>query len=320
MTATASVAIPVRDAGPGFAAVLGAVRAQRVPGREVEIVVVDSGSRDGSRDVAARFGARVEEIAPAAFSHGGTRNRLMELARGDHVAFLTQDAEPHPGWLAALLAGFEREAGVALTFGPYLPRPGASPMVRRELESWFERMPAVSRRPGAVPTPGPEGFFSDVNGAVARWAWEQVPYREVPYAEDRVLAADMHARGWATVYCPDAAVLHSHDYSPVELARRSFDEARALREVYDHRAPAHPRTLATDIAREVRADARWLRARGTAGPRLAAWTARSAGHHALRAAGSALGARADALPPGVRRACSLERRATFEPLPWPTVP
>ena len=33
---------------------------------------------------------------------------MMELARGDHVAFLTQDATPaHDRWLAALLEGFD---------------------------------------------------------------------------------------------------------------------------------------------------------------------------------------------------------------------
>jgi hypothetical protein len=36
---------------------------------------------------------------------------------------------------------------------------------------------------------------------------------------------------------------------------------------------------------------------------------RSAGYHSLRALGAALGSRADRLPPAVRRACSLERRA-----------
>ena len=238
MTPAVSIAIPVRNAGPGFAAVLDAIAAQSVRA-DFEIVVIDSASTDGSAELARARGARVAHIVPSEFSHGGTRNRLMELARGDHVAFLTQDAEPaHPGWLAALLAGFDAAPAVALTFGPYLPRPAASPMVRRELEEWFALMAPLVHRPDGPPTPGPEGFFSDVNGAVARWAWEEVPYRRVPYAEDRVLAAEMLARGWGKAYRAGAGVLHSHDYPPVALARRAFDEARALREVYGHLAPA----------------------------------------------------------------------------------
>src|SRR5215216_6782781 len=98
---SASVAIPVLNGGPLLADVLDAVAAQEVD-RPLEIVVVDSGSTDGSVELARRHGARVEQIPPAEFSHGGTRNRLMELTRGDHVAFVTQDSVPAgPGWLAA---------------------------------------------------------------------------------------------------------------------------------------------------------------------------------------------------------------------------
>jgi len=43
----------------------------------------------------------------------------MEMASGEHVAFLTQDATPaHPGWLAALLEGFAAAEDVGAVFGP----------------------------------------------------------------------------------------------------------------------------------------------------------------------------------------------------------
>ena len=41
----------------------------------------------------------------------------------------------------------------------------------------------------------------------------------------------MLAAGYAKVYRPDAAVIHSHDYRPLDQLRRSFDEWRGLREV-----------------------------------------------------------------------------------------
>src|SRR3954447_1348607 len=127
-----SVAVPVLDGGPLFRELLAAVRAQRIDA-EVEIVVVDSGSSDDSADVARAHGAVVETIPRAAFSHGATRNRLMELATGDVVAFLTQDALPaDDGWLAALAGGFSLAADVGLVCGPQRARQGASPMVRHE--------------------------------------------------------------------------------------------------------------------------------------------------------------------------------------------
>ena len=102
-----TVAIPVLNGARYLAEVLAAVRAQKVE-RVIEILVVDSGSTDGSLEIARLSGARVVEIPKEEFSHGGTRNRMMKLARGDHIAFLTQDATPADDrWLASLLEGFE---------------------------------------------------------------------------------------------------------------------------------------------------------------------------------------------------------------------
>ena len=101
MAATVSVAIPVLNGARYLDEVLTAVENQKVD-REVETVIVDSGSTDGSLEIAEHHGARVHRIDKSEFSHGGTRNMLMGLASGDHVAFLTQDATPaSPRWLAA---------------------------------------------------------------------------------------------------------------------------------------------------------------------------------------------------------------------------
>jgi rhamnosyltransferase len=229
----------------------------------------------------------------------------MELARGDRVAFLTQDALPaHDGWLAALLGGFGLGDDVALVCGPYLPRPDASPMVRRELDDFFAGFDAGVVRGAVGAGLGPGTFFSSANGAVSRRAWEQVPFRDVPYAEDQRLARDMLAAGFAKAYVPEAGVVHSHDYPPLQRFRRWFDEFRALHEVHGFRAPLHPRDVAGRVRREVALD------RAHSGDAML-WD--SLRYHGLRAAGAALGTRADRLPAPVRRWCSLERRATFEP-------
>ena len=90
---TVSVAIPVLDGARTLGDVLQAVRNQSVD-RAVEVVVVDSRSTDNSVEIARSHGARVLEIPRSSFSHGGTRNMLMRVASGHHVAFLTQDAVP----------------------------------------------------------------------------------------------------------------------------------------------------------------------------------------------------------------------------------
>jgi rhamnosyltransferase len=321
-----TVAIPVRNGGSLLDEVLTAVTAQRVA-RPLELLVADSGSTDGSREMAERHGARVLDVPPGEFSHGGTRNLLMRHATGAHVAFLTQDAVPAgDGWLAALLQGFDLDPEVALAYGPYLPRPGASPMVARELTEMFRALapdgrPRVDRGlgPGDL-RPGPVTFFTDANGCVARSAWERVPFRPVGYAEDQLLAADMLAAGFAKAYVPAAAVVHSHDYPPLQRFRRFFDEFRGLREVYGHVEEAGWRYTPARVRQGVTADRAFAAAGGAHGAELRDATLESLRFHLLRAAGSILGSRADRLPAPVRRWCSLERRGGFDPVAAPAAP
>jgi rhamnosyltransferase len=312
-----TVAIPVRDGTPLLEATLAAVRGQRL-GPPVELLVCDSGSRDGSVALARSYGAEVIEIAPEEYSHGATRNLLMERSQGDHVAFLTQDAVPaDERWLERLLGGFTLADDVGLAFGPYRPRPDASPMVARELAEWFgsfsadgqpriDRLAEHERQVPARRLLGPRGFFTDANGCVARAAWESVRFRPVPYAEDHALAHDMLRAGFAKVYLPAAAVIHSHEYSGWNWLRRSFDEARAIRDLYGFAEQGKLAPAAKAVWGGVGADWRWSRGAGQ-GPAMGVLAA-SVEHHLLRTAGTMLGTRARRLPVALVKRLSLEGR------------
>jgi SAM-dependent methyltransferase/glycosyltransferase involved in cell wall biosynthesis/GT2 family glycosyltransferase len=329
MNGIVTVAIPVLNGAEYLDEVLGAVRAQRVD-REVELVIVDSGSTDGSLDIARAHEARIHEIPKSEFSHGGTRNLMMELARGDHVAFLTQDATPNgDGWLAALLEGFDVADDVAAVFGPHDVRPGSSHVLEAEMERHFANwgggrevdVQRLDRSPRGLAAyraePWKFSFMSSVNCAVARWAWQQVPFRDVPYAEDQLLGRELIEAGYAKVFHPDARVLHSHDFPPGRFFRRYFDEFRGLREVLGHCEPAGIGSTWRSYQSLVAADRNWLRDRGMSGPELGRKLSRSRRHHAARLAGAILGSRASWLPSGLRRRFSLEGRSTFEPVDVP---
>jgi glycosyltransferase involved in cell wall biosynthesis len=226
MTGLVSVAIPVYNAGRYLNEVLAAVRAQEVD-REVEIVIADLGSTDGSREIAERHRAVVETLEARAPRRGATRNRLMQLARGDNVAMITQDATPaSKHWLQSLLDGFGQAPDVAAVFGPH---PFAiwegNAIDTQRLERTPEGIAAYRRFPSKLT------FLSNVNCCLARWAWEQLPYGDVPYAEDQLLGRELIEAGYAKVFHPEARVLDSHDHSPVELFKRYVDEFTALRAV-----------------------------------------------------------------------------------------
>jgi GT2 family glycosyltransferase len=318
-----SVAIPVRDGGELFAGVLSALSSQSV---EHDLVVCDSGSTDGSVELARAHGARVLELVPELFAHGGVRNRLMDSATGSHVALLTQDSMPADArWLERLLVGFELADDVAIVYGPYRPRPHAPAPVRIELERWFQsispdggprldRLEPHERMLPAAQLIGRRGFFTDANACVSVSAWRRVPFRDVPYAEDRVLAIDMMRAGYAKAFMPQAAVVHSHHYSSAQQLRRCFDEWRGLLEVYGWREPASPLRIAGQLRGALGYARRTLIREGVPPARRRAALASVARHQVLCLGGALLGSSADRLPAGARGWLSLDGRAGLDPL------
>ncbi len=307
-----SVVVPVRDGARFLHELLDAVLAQADDVAKLEVLVVDSGSVDGSQGIARASGVRLLEIEPSSFGHGRTRNLGAESTSGEVVAFLTQDATPLPGWLAGLQAGFALAGDIGAVYGPHRPRPDTSPMIARELDAFF----ATHESPeggAAVQREGDQVFLSNVNAAYRRDCWEALRFADVPYAEDQAFARAMLASGWAKAYVPEAAVLHAHDYPPVQFMRRYFDEYRGLRSTLGHVEAFGVRSTARDVRAMVAADRAWMAQQGVEGAAARRWTGRSAVHHTGRKVFSAIGSRAHALPPGVQRRISLEGTSAEAP-------
>ena len=85
---------------------------------DLEVLVCDDGSTDGTLDIARRFPFRVLELA-----HGGlsaARNAGTAAATGELVAFLDADAACHPDWAYALVRSFRDDPSVVGSGGPNL--------------------------------------------------------------------------------------------------------------------------------------------------------------------------------------------------------
>ena len=130
----ASVLIPVKNGGELLGRVLDAVQAQVTPW-DFEILVVDSGSKDGSVDHVRSRRIRMDSIPAASFGHGRTRNQLAAMSRGEFLVYLTQDAMPtSSSWLQALVEGCDTAPDVAGAFGPHIAYESARYTTKRELE------------------------------------------------------------------------------------------------------------------------------------------------------------------------------------------
>lgn len=203
---------------------LEAIRQQDFP-HAVEIVLIDSGSTDGTVEVARGRVDQLIQIPKGDFHHARTRNLAASKARGEFLVFLSVDALPiGTKWLANLLRHFV-DNRVGAVYGRQVPRPGASIERRMFFEHRYPASASIktagSSRQG---NPNQEYHYTDVNGALRKRIWEAMPYPECCKTyEDVGMAKQLLERGWTIVYEPEAAVIHSHNYSLITGLRRSFD-------------------------------------------------------------------------------------------------
>lgn len=91
----------------------------------IELLVIDNGSRDHTRDVVEAFALKapfpvVYRFAPCPGLHVG-RNLGAQLAAGSILAYLDDDVIVQPGWAKAILTRFAARSDIALVGGPCRP-------------------------------------------------------------------------------------------------------------------------------------------------------------------------------------------------------
>lgn len=233
----ASVVVPVRDGGPRLVELLSRLSGQDLPGG-LELVALDSGSRDGSRDALAAAGARIVDVAPQSFDHGETRNLGARLARGEFVLFLSQDAVPRePHYARCLVEALEGDPRLAGVFARQEPCPDADPLTRRDLALWVaahaEARTVFLDDPGQLDALGPlERYelcaFDNVASAVRREMLLRHPFAPARFGEDIEWGQRLLRLGHGLAYVPQAVVVHSHARSARALYRRNYLGHRAL--------------------------------------------------------------------------------------------
>jgi glycosyltransferase involved in cell wall biosynthesis len=300
-----SVVIPVKDGGLDLVRCLEAIGRQEVDDA-VEIVVVDSGSSDGSPRRARDLGARVVEIPAEEFSHGGARTLGASEADGEVLVFTTQDAyaaDEH--WLARLVAPLRGE-GVAGVYGRQLAHVDANPSERYFLDFLYGSEARTQRLLDPSRLSFHSTLFSNVNSAIPRAVLERYPLADdVLMSEDQEWSRRVLLDGLAIVYEPGAAVRHSHAYTVTAAFRRFFDSGASAGRSYVSEASESRAALRRAGARYAVGELGWLWR-----TRQLRWLPYAAVYESAKFAGLQLGLRHERLP------VALKRRMSSLPALW----
>ncbi len=292
--------IPVKDGGDALRRCLDAIARQEID-EELEVVVVDSGSTDGSVELARRRGARVVEVAASEFNHGASRNLGAAESRGDVLVFTTQDAYAASGeWLARLVAPLRRDPGVAGVYGRQLPHEHATPPEQYFLGFLYGADPRVQRVGSPAELSLDTTIFSNVNAAMPRRVWATFPFAEdMIMSEDQDWSRRVLLSGRQIVYAPGAAVRHSHAYTVTTAFKRFFDSGVSAERAYLASAGPSNRALRRAAFRYGRGEAEWLWRTGRR-----RWLPYASVYELAKFAGLQLGVRHRRLPLWLKRRLS----------------
>lgn len=221
---TISIIIPVKNAGAIFKETLEALFCQKNVS-PFEVIIIDSGSTDGTLETCRQFPVRLLQILPTEFEHGKTRNYGASLAEGKILVFLVQDAVPvGANWLKNLIDPFGSDDRIAGVYSRNIPRPDASLRQVREIERYF-------RPEGRLQTSPVDHIFSNISSAIRKEIFERIPFPDVKFGEDQLWAQQVLEAGYAIQYEPASMVTHSHHDNLRDAFRRGTQEGYLARTI-----------------------------------------------------------------------------------------
>ena len=309
-----TVIIPTKNGIRTLPQVLDALDTQQAPWA-FDILLMDSGSTDGSVEEAVRRGIRLLSIPPEEFGHGKTRNQAIKATQSPFIAMITQDAIPADElWLWNLVSAVQQRDDVGGAFGCHIAHAGADPFTSRDLERHFEgfrSMPAVvsfamdpERYQRDERWRQALHFFSDNNACLRRAVWERIPYPEVSFGEDQLWAKLIIEGGYAKAYAHDAVVRHSHQFSHWRRLQRSFLESRSFRQNFGYELSPRVRDFCKNLESQSRQDL-WDWRQGIVQASTGELVRRVVAN-AFHQSGQYLGTNADRIPAWMNRALSPE--------------
>ena len=189
----------------------------------IEVVVVDSGSDDGTLDIAQKYGCRICHIKREDFSFGRSLNIGCDNASGNYLVFISGHCIPVDlNWLNNLCKPL-MDGVVQYAYGRQI---GGSNSFWSESQIFNKYFPSKSLIPQS------HLYCNNANSALLKRAWEDHQFDEsLTGLEDMELAKRIALQGGGIGYVANATVFHHHNESWPQIRRRFERESIALRTI-----------------------------------------------------------------------------------------
>ncbi len=192
--------------------------------KDVDVILVDSGSTDSTVAIAESYGAWIVKIPSAEFTFGRSLNYGIKEAKREFIVIVSAHVYPiYPDWLETLLRPFQDDS-VALTYGKQRGPEFSKYSEQQIFHQWY---PDLSKPKQET------AFCNNANAAIRKSLWEKNNYDEtLTGLEDLAWAKWAKEQGHAIAYIPEAEIIHVHNETARGVFNRYRREAMAFKKIY----------------------------------------------------------------------------------------
>ena len=233
-----SIIIPTYNAGHQFEKMVELLKNQKIDGN-IEIIVVDSGSKDITREICVSKEITLIEISNSDFSHSFARNLGAEKSNGDILVFMTQDALPSShDWLKKLVEPIVSEEITAVSCAESCPE-GTDLYYRicsfnhSKYVGFFDKdvVGSISKC-NDVDSLRKNSSLNDVSCAIRKDIFMKYRYR-FDYAEDLDLGVRLIKDGYKIKILSNLYTIHGHNRNSDYYLKRSLVESKTFPKIFE---------------------------------------------------------------------------------------
>jgi rhamnosyltransferase len=220
---TVSIIIPTYNAQNYLVKLLESLKNQSMD--EYELIIIDSSSKDKTVEIAKKYTNNVIIIPQNEFDHGGTRAKAAQMAKGDILVFLTQDALPYNEFTIKNIIKVFEDKDIGAAYGRQLSYEDTN-LFGKHLRKFNYPDKTIVRTKRDISQYGIKtAQLSNSFSAYRKSVLEEVGnFKDnLILGEDVYAGAKMVLARYKLVYTAEAKVYHSHSYTIGQEFKRYFD-------------------------------------------------------------------------------------------------